>query len=282
MNAAVVTAADQESRRLLRRHYENFWVSSVLIPRDLRPHLARIYTYCRRTDDIGDESPTDATAALLAWRGDVLRCFDHPPAPRDPFLTALAETIARFQLPREPFLDLIEANRRDQQVHEYGTIAELLEYCRYSAAPVGRMVLRLFGIADDELDRLSDRVCIGLQLANFAQDVSVDRQKGRTYLVQDVLQREGLPAAVRSMCRQAAALLESGHELEARVPLRLRIQLSLYRQGGQAILRAIRHLDYRTDLRRPEVSNAVKVRLLLSGLAGATMQGLDAHQYRPA
>lgn len=280
--SAAVAAADQQSRRLLSRHYENFWVSSWLVPGRLRPHMARIYAYCRMTDDLGDETEGDATTALGAWRDDVLRCFEQPPAPRDPSLLALSETIRQFRLPREPFLDLIEANRRDQSIHAYRTMADLLEYCRYSAAPVGRLVLRLFGIADDHLDRLSDRVCIGLQLANHAQDVTVDRAKGRTYLIQDVLQRDGVRAAVESMCGEAAALLASGRELESRVPWRLRAQLSLYRQGGEAILQAIRREDYRTDLRRPQVSNAVKVRLLVFGLAGSTLQSVNAHQYRAA
>ena len=239
MIAEDVTPADSQARRLLRRHYENFWVSSWLVPGRLRPHLARIYAYCRLTDDLGDERGEDAERALLAWREDLRRCFTEPPSARDQLLVALSNTIRAFRLPGQLFDDLIEANLRDQRVKQYQDYDELLGYCRLSAAPVGRLVLRLHGIDDPELDRLSDDVCIGLQLANFAQDVSVDRAKGRTYLPQAELQRSGTAGAIRSMGERAAALLASGLALEAAVPYRLRVHLSLYRRGGEAILAAV-------------------------------------------
>jgi squalene synthase HpnC len=279
---AAVASADKEARRLLRSHYENFWVSSILVPRALRPHLARIYAFCRRTDDLGDEHDGDAESGLQAWREDVLRCFDASARPVDTGLLALADTIRIYHLPREPFLDLIDANLRDQRTSRYQDYTQLFEYCRFSAAPVGRLVLRLYGFRDRRLDRLSDDVCIGLQLANFAQDVSIDRQKGRVYLVQSDLQRLGIAGAVRSMCREAARLLHSGLELEASVPYRLRVQLSLYRRGGEAILAAITHIGYRTDQCRPRVSNAAKAGLLVSGIVGSLGRHANAHQYRAA
>lgn len=273
---------DASARRLLRRHYENFWVSSVLVPRRLRPHLARIYAFCRLTDDLGDERGDDAEPALRTWREDLLRCYAQPASPFDPALKALAQTIAEFDLDRRLFCDLIEANLQDQRVNAYGDYEALFAYCRLSAAPVGRLVLRLYGLNDVQLDRWSDDVCIGLQLANFAQDVSVDREKGRVYLVKTELDRGGVEGAIRSMCGQAATLLSTGAALEAAVPYRLRLQLSLYRRGGEAILRAIRDLDYRTDRRRPRVSNLRKAGLLLSAALISARRNADAHQYRPA
>jgi phytoene synthase len=266
--AAEVTRqeADQLCVRLARRHYENFSVASLVAPRPLRLHLARIYAYCRSTDDLGDESGGDALWRLQLWQAEVEAMFDGKP-PVHPVLVALRDTVQRFAIPPEPFLDLIAANVQDQRVASYRTWEELRAYCMLSAAPVGRMVLRVFRIGDARAEPLSDDVCIGLQLANFAQDVAVDRGKGRTYLVGEEVERLGLPGAVEAMCGRALALLASGRELERLpMPARLRLQLSLYRRGGEAIIEAIRGEGFRTDLRRPEVSAATKVRLVAAAV----------------
>jgi phytoene synthase len=191
--------------------------------------------------------------------------------PIHPVLVALAGTVRRFEIPPEPFLDLIAANVQDQRVSAYATWEELRDYCMLSAAPVGRMVLRLFEVADPRAVPLSDDVCIGLQLANFAQDVAVDRGKGRTYLIQSDLDRLGLPGAVEAMCERALQLLGSGRELEQLpMPARLRLQLGLYRRGGEAIIEAIRREGFRTDRSRPRVTTATK----LSLVAGAISEGV--------
>ena len=259
--------ADALCLRMARRHYENFSVASLVAPRPLRLHLARIYAYCRTTDDLGDESGDGALWRLQLWQSEVEAMFEGR-TPVHPVLVALAGTVARFEIPAEPFLDLIAANVQDQRVASYANWAELEAYCRLSAAPVGRMVLHLFEVADPRAVPLSDDVCVGLQLANFAQDVAVDRGKGRTYLIRSELDRLGLAGAVEVMCERALGLLRSGRELE-RLPMppRLRLQLSLYRRGGEAIIEAIRKDGYRTDLRRPEVSAATKLRLAASALA---------------
>ena len=259
--------ADALCVRMARRHYENFSVASRLAPKALRLHLARIYAYCRTTDDLGDESGDAALWRLQLWRSEVESMFQGRP-PVHPVLVALARTVARFEMPAEPFLDLIAANVQDQQVAGYATWEELLAYCTLSAAPVGRMVLRIFEVADPRAVPLSDDVCVGLQLANFAQDVAVDRGKGRTYLIQSELDRLGLPGAVEAMCDRALGLLRSGRELERlAMPARLRLQLSLYRRGGEAIVEAIRRDGFRTDLRRPAVSTPTKLRLVASAVS---------------
>ena len=261
--------ADALCLRMAHRHYENFSVASLVVPRPLRLHLARIYAYCRTTDDLGDESGDAALWRLQLWQSEVEAMFAGRP-PVHPVLVALAGTVARFRIPAQPFLDLIAANVQDQRVSSYATWEELEAYCMLSAAPVGRMVLRLFEVADPRAVPLSDDVCVGLQLANFAQDVAVDRGKGRTYLIQSELDRLGLPGAVEAMCDRALRLLRSGRELE-RLPMpgRLRLQLSLYRGGGEAIVEAIRSEGFRTDLRRPQVSTATKLRLVASAVSGA-------------
>jgi squalene synthase HpnC len=255
-------AADAYCRFLAGRHYENFSVASRILPARIRLHLARVYAFARTTDDLGDESRGDALLRLQRWREEAEACFAGRLAPIHPVLIALEASVREIGLPAKPFLDLIDANIQDQRVSTYEDWEALRQYCMLSAAPVGRLVLRIFGVDDARAASLSDDVCIGLQLANFAQDVGVDREKGRTYLLQADLRCGGLPFAVCALCDRAQKLLSSGEELEDIVPGRLRLQLALYRLGGLAIVREVRRLGYRTDQRRPEVSNATKVALI--------------------
>ncbi|MBJ7608619.1 MAG: squalene/phytoene synthase family protein [Candidatus Dormibacteraeota bacterium] len=257
--------ADAFCRRLARRHYENFTVASAVLPGELRVHLARVYAYCRLTDDLGDESRSDAR--LRAWRDEVCSALAADGPTSHPVLLALRETVTACSVPLQPFLDLISANLLDQRVTGYATWIDLEAYCRLSAAPVGRMVLAVLGIRGERAEELSDSVCIGLQLANFAQDVALDARLGRCYLPQDEVSRLGLHGAVRSLCERAERLLESGCELEAMTSGRLRAQLAMYRLGGTAILGAIRRSSFRTDTVRPQVSRTEKARLATGAIA---------------
>ncbi|MBO0744177.1 MAG: squalene/phytoene synthase family protein [Candidatus Dormibacteraeota bacterium] len=274
-----MTPEDAYCRRLLRGHYENFWVAGPLVPRALRPDLARVYAYCRTVDDLGDESQDreDARQRLLLWQTDVRRLWAGG-TPAHPVLVALRATVLAHDLPPEPFLDLVDANLQDQEVTSYAGWGQLVDYCRRSAAPVGRIVLHLFGMAQPELLGASDDVCIGLQLANFAQDVAVDRDKGRVYLPQSEIDERGLRGAVEATCRQARGMLHSGHVLEAASRGGLRVQLALYRTGGEAVLDAIQEVGYRTDEVRPTVSMATKVRLLGGALRRRSARGKDADE----
>jgi squalene synthase HpnC len=266
-------AADRYCRDLANRHYENFSVASLILPGASRRHLARIYAFCRTTDDLGDESKTTALARLQVWQDDTTRCFDSSCEPVHPVLVALARAVRDRRLPQKPFLDLIDANVQDQAVSSYETWDELIEYCKRSAAPVGRMVLGVFDIRDPRADALSDDVCIGLQLANFAQDVSVDRRKGRTYLVQSDIRDLGTRGAIAAMCNRADELLASGRELEAMVCGRLRIQLALYRLGGGAIVSAVRRMEYASDMKRPHLSRSAKAGVFARALHRAVVSG---------
>jgi squalene synthase HpnC len=256
-------AADAYCRVLTRGHYENFSVASRFVDAARRRDLMRIYAFCRTTDDLGDESPEGtALARLERWRDEVRALFGGV-APVHPVLVALAQTIERRAIPAQPFLDLIEANVQDQHVVRYATWDELDAYCRLSAAPVGRMVLRVFGVTDESAERLSDDVCIGLQLANHAQDVRRDAAIGRKYLVESDVAAVGLAGAAERMVGRARSLLASGERLEALVPRALRLQLALYRMGGLAICDAIEALDYRTEQERPSLSTPTKVSVVL-------------------
>jgi squalene synthase HpnC len=255
-------AADSYCRLLAGRHYENFSVASRLLPARLRQDLARVYAYCRFTDDLGDESGPAARGRLERWRADVVELFDRGMVIHA-VLVALRDTVQRHDLQPQPFLNLIQANLQDQDVSSYETWPSLHEYCVLSAAPVGRIVLHLFGLQSGEAERLSDDLCIGLQLANFAQDVSWDRAKGRRYLLGPEIESGGTAGAVRAHCERARGLLASGEELERLAWGRLRLQLRLYRLGGLAILDSIQRAGFETDRVRPRVSMAAKAALVL-------------------
>lgn len=272
--SVALDAADVYCRELTKRHYENFIVASGLVNADLRLDLARIYAFCRTTDDFGDESgsPDAALERLDRWRADVHAMFAGT-LPVHPVLIALRETVARTTMSAEPFFDLIEANRLDQRVSAYDTWPQLEAYCRLSAAPVGRMVLAVFGVSGVHAQMLSDDVCIGLQLANHAQDVRRDGSIGRRYLLGEDIAHSDTAGAVSRLVARARRLLDSGRALEAMVPLALRMQLALYRLGGFAICDAIEEIGFRTDMHRPVVSGRAKVSVLIRAVGGSLRSG---------
>lgn len=274
-------SADAYCRLLVRRHYENFVVVSSLIRGRIAVDLARIYAYCRTTDDLGDESGDEALDRLQQWRGEVDSVFcGHSPV--HPVLIALRATVAQHRMSSKPFLDLIEANIQDQHVKSYGSWPALRAYCDLSAAPVGRMVLSAFGVHSAQADALSDDVCVGLQLANHAQDVARDAARGRCYLLQPDITTGGTAFAVRSLCDRARALLSSGEELERMVPFALRVQLALYRLGGLAICDAIAREAFATDRVRPQVSKLVKAGLLVRACLQSLFESRDARKLETA
>ena len=269
-----LSAPDAYCRLLATGHYENFVVASKIVPGRLRLDLMRFYAFCRTTDDLGDESGSRERALerLARWREETEALFDGAQVVH-PVLEALRETVSHYGLHRKPFLDLIAANVQDQRVLEYQTWPQLEQYCMLSAAPVGRVVLRFFGVATPSTEKLSDDVCIGLQLANHAQDVSRDAKIGRRYILQEDIHAFGTTGAIRALVDRARSLLASGKLLEPLAPGVLRIQLALYRLGGLAICDAIERIGYRTDVTRPSVSKRAKMVLLLRALAEAAQRG---------
>ena len=265
-------------RRLATSHYENFTVVSWLLPRALRPHMYAVYAYCRGVDGLGDEASGDRLGLLDEWEAELLRCYQG--AAREPSFIALQETVRRFDIPREPFLRLIEANRVDQRVNRYRTYDDLLAYGENSANPVGHLVLYLFGYRDEERQRLSDATCTALQLTNFWQDVRRDLEKGRIYIPLEDMERFGYGEAdmigLRSDGRfrelmafqvgRTRELFRRGLELIPRVRGRLRLDLKLFSLGGLAVLDAIEASGYDTLGRRPRLSRSRKASLVLRGL----------------
>jgi squalene synthase HpnC len=280
--------------RLARTHYENFSVATWFLPKRLRQHFFNVYAYCRISDDLGDEAG-DATAALALldqWQTELDACYDG--APKHPVFVALAETVRRFAIPKHAFSDLLIAFRQDQTVTRFETFDDVLAYCRYSANPVGHLVLYVCGYNDGERQQLSDYTCTALQLANFWQDVSVDYAKGRIYLPledmrrfevseDDILCARNTPA-FRSLMRfqvaRAREWFEGGLPLAGKVSRELAIDIELFSRGGQEILRAIEKQDYAVLGNRPAISKPRKLALVARAGLGKLLSNFstrDSH-----
>jgi squalene synthase HpnC len=269
-------------KHLAETHYENFHVATWFLPERLRPHFHAIYAYCRVSDDLGDEvGDTAQSLALLdLWGRELDACYEGHA--RHPVFVALAETIRACGIPKEPFADLLIAFRQDQTVTRYANMQDVLGYCRYSANPVGRLVLYTCGYKDEERFRLSDATCSALQLANFWQDVKVDFAKDRVYIPQDEMQRFGVSDATiekgiatpefRALLKYevefARDLFRQGLPLIGMVDRDLAVDLDLFSRGGLEILNAIAHRDYDVLSARPSISKRTKLQLALRAVSG--------------
>jgi squalene synthase HpnC len=269
-------------KRLAETHYENFHVASWFLPKDLRPHFHAIYAYCRVSDDLGDEvGDCSAALALLDLWGRELDAGYEGRA-RHPVFVALAETIKDCSIPKEPFADLLAAFRQDQTVTRFATMDDLLAYCRYSANPVGRLVLYACGEASEENFRLSDATCTALQLANFWQDVREDYKRGRIYIpkkdmetfgvteeyIADGIVTPGFGGLMVCEIEYTRALFEEGLPLIGKVNRDLATDLDLFSRGGLEILRAIEQQGYDVLTSRPAISKGRKLALLLRAVSG--------------
>lgn len=286
-DAVTLATARRYCRNLAETHYENFIVASQLLPRDLRQHFCNVYAYCRWADDLADEVASgDEGLRLLDWWESLLNAM-YGGHTWHPVFVALAETVERFEIPQQPFADLLIAFRQDQTVKRYETWDDLLGYCRYSANPVGRLVLYLARQHREELLPLSDAVCTGLQLANFWQDLGRDLDIGRIYIPQEAMEAAGMteddfctrqatPQFRRMMAElvaRARAMLNTGWPLVGAMPGRLRIAMALFIQGGLTILGAIEAQDYDVWQQRPTVTRGQQLRLLLGAVAAACFPG---------
>lgn len=268
--------------QLARAHYENFTIASWLMPRAMRPHMHAIYAYARIADDFADESadPARGLAQLDEWERELDLAYAG--TPRHPAMIALADTARRFVIPREPFADLLMAFRSDVHFQGFETMEALRGYARYSANPVGRLVLYLFGYRDDERQRLSDLVCTGLQLANFWQDVAIDFAKHRIYFPRHDLRQFDVSAddlaggrvtvnfvaLMKHEVEYARDLLVRGAELHRLVDRRLRRDILMFAGGGLAILRAIERVGYDVFTQRPKLTKFDYLKLGGSALLG--------------
>lgn len=287
------------------RHYENFPVASWLLPRKIRPHVAAVYAFARSADDFADEARYRGRSLELLdlWRKTLWACAkdgagekgkgkgETPFSPvsfplpllMHPIFTALADTIRRRGLPVQLFEDLLTAFSMDVTRRRYADWEELLGYCRYSANPIGRLVLLLFGIRQPRLHHYSDRICTALQLANHWQDLKVDLARDMIYVPQDLMEKFGVGEAelksygdqsprrltpsfralMRELVGRARALFEEGEPLVGALQGGLRLEIQFTLLGGRAILDRVEAADYDVFTHRPTLSGWDKVGLLL-------------------
>lgn len=267
---------------LARTHYENFSVATWFLPRKLRQHFYNVYSYCRISDDLGDEvgNPQQSLQMLDQWERELDACYAG--APRHPVFVALQETVREFSIPKHEFSDLLIAFRQDQTVTRFETFNDVLGYCRYSANPVGHLVLYLCGYNDAERQQLSDYTCTALQLANFWQDIAVDYGKGRIYLPLEDMRRYGVSESDIAEHRATPQFIElikfevgrarewfgRGLALVNKVDKELAIDIELFSRGGQEILNAIERQGFDVLISRPVISKSRKLWLVVRAAAG--------------
>lgn len=273
-------------------HYENFPVASILLPARLRPPVRAIYAFARSADDLADEGdalPAVRLKALAAYDRELDRIEDGH-VPDNAIFATLRKNMVEYRLPLQPFRDLLSAFRQDVTTTRYPAIDALLDYCARSAAPVGTLLLHLYGKADERNLRDSDAICSALQLINFLQDIAIDWDKGRIYLPQEDMTRFGVTEAQiasgrtddawRALMRfevdRARALMLSGAPLAMRLPGRIGWELRLVVQGGLRILDRIEAADYDVFRQRPQLgpldwicmsARALKMKISLSRIA---------------
>lgn len=283
-------AAQAACARLARSHYENFPVLGPLLTPSERRDMATIYAFCRTTDDLGDEGEGDRVVLLAAWRRQVEDALNGRPAADAPVLVSLARTARERLLDPELFFRLIEANHRDQIFHRYSDRAALLDYCEHSATPVGRLVLGVVGARGEELAALADATSIGLQLANFWQDLARDRDRGRCYLPLADCRRHGVDPDIELMLPSASTTMRAlvaeevawarehlarGWPLADRLQLRWRPLVRAFTRGGWAICDAIERQSYDTLVHRPTLGSRERSRMLLAECARAWRVGVS-------
>ena len=273
-------------------HYENFPVASILLPARLRPAVRNIYRYARSADDIADEGdagPEERLRQLGEYRlaldeiSSTALGEDHDDSVRRVFVP-LHHTIQQHKLPLQPFNDLLSAFEQDVIKTRYATDAELLDYCRRSANPVGRLMLHLYKAAQPQNIEWADAICTGLQLTNFWQDVAIDWKKDRVYIPQDALQKHQvsedyiasntgrtgpLPSdhhwhsLMRAQTQQAREHLQYGLPLCRTLPGRIGFELRLVVHGGLRILERLDELHYDMFFQRPTLRKSDGLRLLV-------------------
>jgi hydroxysqualene synthase len=258
----------------VRAHYENFPVG-LFVPQEKRRYVHALYAYARAADDFADEPMYEGMRGekLDQWEARLHAAYEGQA--EDPIFIALTETVRRLAIPKALLLDLLSAFRQDTVKTRYETWDELLDYCRRSADPVGRLVLIVFGYQDPALLPLSDAICTGLQLANHWQDLALDLRKGRIYAPRELMDRFGvkewdlnagrvtpaLRAMMDELIARTRALFARGRPLCDAVGADLRFEMRLTWLGGSSILDAIEAAGYDVFRRRPRHGPLGKARL---------------------
>jgi squalene synthase HpnC len=269
-----------QALKLAKEHYENFPVISFLLPKELKKHIAIIYWFSRTADDIADEGNQDQTERLkrLDFFQDRLKSLLSKRFSNE-LEFCLANTIEQKKLSTNYFFNLLRAFRQDIKKKRYENFEDVLEYCKYSANPVGRLILELFDYRDEELNQLSDKICSALQLTNFLQDTSIDFQKGRIYLPMDEMRSYGvtdqmfelkeindnLKQLIKHNLERTELLFKQGRKLLKYLSGGLKIEIAWTINGGESILRKIKYNDFDVLNNRPSLTKSDYVKVLFKG-----------------
>jgi hydroxysqualene synthase len=275
-----MTDAYEKCQALAFGHYENFPVASLLLTKNVRPHIAALYAFARMADDFADEEKYEGVrlARLKEWGGNFQKALRGKPT--TPYLDAFAHTVRALQIPMKLPLALLKAFHRDVTIHRYASWDRVLDYCHHSANPVGRMVLLIHGIRDEALHQYSDHLCSGLQLINFWQDTSIDLRRNRIYYPKSELKKAGVQerdlltfmdsSRVRTLVKNAVdfteAYFQQGAPLPELVRGRLKLELRATTLGGQCILNKIRKINYNVLNHRPVLNLWDKLSLIIQTL----------------
>lgn len=289
MQESLIKSSFKYCEDLTRRHYENFPVASFLIPKARRKYIYAIYAFARAADDFADEPGIEGgkekrLALLDEWNTKLDDCYGGKAY--DPIFIALGETVKDCKIPKELLENLLDAFRQDVVKNRYENFNEVLNYCKNSANPVGRLVLTVFDIHGDELHNNSDKICTALQLANFWQDVKVDLEKNRIYLPKDEMNKFGVSeedlknskfnpdfrGLTKFQVERTESLFDEGKKLiellkRDSVSKRLILELKLTWLGGMEILNKIKAIDYNVLKTRPKLNIIDKLKLVIKTLA---------------
>jgi squalene synthase HpnC len=258
----------------VRAHYENFPVGRF-VPKEKRPYVHALYAFARAADDFADEPMYEGMRREKLDQWEARLHGASAGRAEDPIFIALAETVRRLDIPKGLLLDLLSAVRQDTEKRRYETWDELLDYCRRSANPVGRLVLLIFGYRDPGLELLSDHICTALQLANHWQDLAIDLARGRIYAPRELRDLHGVKewdlnaarvgpeftALMQDLVARTRESFRAGRPLCDRVGRDLRFEMRLTWLGGWTILDAVERAGYDVFRRRPRHGLAAKARL---------------------
>lgn len=291
-----VRQAFEYCEKMASRHYENFPVASLFLPQEKRPHIAAIYAFARAADDFADEGnlqPFERLEKLDEWEQKLQDCYDGKA--EHPVFIALSETVRQHGIPSAPLSALLEAFRMDVTKRRYADYGELLYYCARSANPVGQLVLYVFGAASERTITLSDNICTALQMANFWQDVSVDRTRGRIYVPLEDFDRFGYTEQeygrgiadrrfanlMKFQIDRTRELFRAGEPLVQAAGPELELELTLTIRGGNAILDKVERAGADVMSRRPRLSLADKAALLAGALLRTKVRWPSTLRTRP-
>tara|TARA_Y100000817_G_scaffold128797_1_gene101010 strand:+ start:52699 stop:53667 length:969 start_codon:yes stop_codon:yes gene_type:complete len=266
----------EECKKFMQENYENFTIGSKFIPKNIRKHFYSVYTFCRLTDDIGDESTGNRLENLRIWENELDKCYISKSS--HPYFIALENTIKTFKIKKYLFKRIITANLMDQKKQSFQTFSDLLDYCKYSANPVGRILLQLLDCSNRNNIFLSDKICTALQITNFLQDIKRDIENNRLYIpisdlkkfhvsykeIKEKKYSKNFKKMMQFQATRTKKIFEEGYNLINYVDKKLVLDISLFTMGGLSIISKIEKNNFDTITKRPKLSKLDKIKIFIS------------------